>query len=98
MGRRGERGSGISVLAARHDDVFFPQTPCSWNNVYSSSNVFLYSFFLSHLWVYKILNVLLRSTPNSPELEPNHQMQFCVIVRTLLFFFWGGGLNPSTGR
>ena len=74
IGKSGERGSGISVLVARHDNDdcltyrYLTGTP-------TPSRVDL------GVMAMKGYSAL----PRSPELKPHHRMQFSVISRTALF-------------
>ena len=82
IGRVGERGSGISVLMARHDDNEVGQPKGSlFNNDYTICNI--------HIYMRNIVNTIKTSEHSSLEKYTSHTL-FEMVTKGLLCVRWVG--------
>ena len=105
IGRRGERGSEISVLAARYDDdddvksIFIHINSSFSNNSVKHIKTLLFQTIqfrtrtkFSSIWPKDLNMVSIFLSHRSPKLGLHHQIQFRVRLRKPLF--WEGGVLP----
>ena len=77
IGRSGERGSGISVLATRHDD------DDSKDSIWSIERTLISTTSQGQSEPGNNSNEGYSRFPKAPKVEPQHQMQFSFLSRTL---------------